>query len=69
MSGFEGGRVDVPERQMQPDAICDEAVKHLTADQKAKWKEMIGEELPTICLLVASLEGHLFRLLIKMAPK
>jgi len=56
-------------RSTELDTIRDEAVKHLTADQKAKWKEMVGEELPTICLLVSSPEGHLIRLLYKMATK
>lgn len=49
------------------DTVREEAVKQLTADQRARWKEMTGDELPTICLLVASPQGFLFRQAYKSA--
>jgi RNA polymerase sigma factor (sigma-70 family) len=49
------------------DSIRDDALKQLSAEQKVKWKEMIREELPTICLLVASPQGYLFRQAYKSA--
>lgn len=49
------------------DTAREEATKNLSAEQKAKWKEMTGEELPTICLLVASPQGFVFRQGYKLA--
>ncbi len=39
------------------DAVREDAIKCLTAEQKAKWKEMIGEEVATAILVVASPES------------
>jgi hypothetical protein len=49
-------------RSTELDTLRDNALKHLTAEQKAMWKEMTGESLPTICLLVASPEGFVLRM-------
>jgi predicted DNA-binding protein (UPF0251 family) len=39
------------------DSVRDEAMKCLTAEQKVKWKEMIGEDIATAILVVASPES------------
>jgi RNA polymerase sigma-70 factor (ECF subfamily) len=43
------------------DTMMEEAMKCLTAEQKAKWKEMIGAEVATAILVVASPESFLWR--------
>lgn len=49
------------------DDIREAAMKHLTADQKAKWKEMIGDEVASAILVVASADAFVMRLSIEGA--
>lgn len=42
------------------DAVREEAMKCLTAEQKEKWKGMIGDEVATAILVVASPESFLW---------
>lgn len=52
----------IQQRAAALDDMREAAVKHLTADQKAKWKEMVGEEVATAILVVASADAFVMRL-------
>jgi hypothetical protein len=57
----------VAARAAKIDGVRDEALKHLTADQKKKWKEMLGEEVPTAELVRGSAEAFVYKLSMEFA--
>lgn len=57
----------VTARAAKIDAARDEALKVLTADQKKKWQEMLGEEVPTAELIKGSAEGFAYKLAMEVS--
>lgn len=57
----------VAARAAKIDGMRDEALKHLTAEQKKRWKEMLGEEVPTAELVRGSAEAFVYKLSMEFA--
>jgi Spy/CpxP family protein refolding chaperone len=53
------------QRAAKLDAVRDDMLKQLTPEQQKKWKEMVGEAVPTIDLLKGSAEGFVMKLAVE----
>lgn len=67
MPGQPGVDKVVGQRAARVDEVRDKMLKHLTADQRKKWKEMIGEEVATGELLKGTADGFVYKLAMEFA--
>lgn len=57
----------IAQRAEKLDKTREAMLKHLTADQKKAWKEMVGEEVPTVELIKGAGETFIVKLMMEFA--